>query len=86
VIEATDVEQQAAIAQVTCRPAVPTRTHADMMSVGPCVTDGCDHVVGVARLHDYIGKAFRQKAIPHRFPAGRFVIVCATIEGLFGGK
>ena len=86
VIEAADVEQQATVAQVTGRPAVPTRTYADVMSVGPRITDRRDHVVGVVRLHDYIGKTFRQKAIPHRFPTGRFVTVCAAKEGLFGGK
>jgi hypothetical protein len=32
--------------------------------------DRCDHVVGVVRLHDYIGKVFRQEAIPYRFPTG----------------
>ena len=86
VIEAADVEQQAAVAQVTGRPAVPARTYADLISVGPRIADRRDHVVGVVRLHDYIGKALRQKAIPHRCPTGRFVAVCATEEGLCGGK
>src|SRR5580693_408425 len=86
VIEAADVEQQATVAQVTGRPAVPARTYADVMSVGLRITDRCDHVVGVVRLHDYIGKTVRQKAIPYRSPTRRFVTACATEEGLFGGK
>src|SRR5271156_6603659 len=85
-IEAADVEQQATVAQVTGRPAASARTYADVMSVGPRIMDRCDHVVGVVRLHDYIGKSFRQKAIPNRLPTGRFVTVCATNEGLFCGK
>src|ERR1700753_832156 len=86
VIEATDVEQQATVAQVTRRPAVPARTYADLTSVGPRITDCRDHVVGVVRLQDYIGKTFRQKAVPYRLPTGLFVTLRATEEGLFGGK
>src|ERR1700739_2973264 len=86
VIEAADVEQQATVAQVTGHPAVPARTYADVMSVGPRITDRRDHVVGVVRLHDYIRKTVRQKAIPYRCPTGSFVTVCATEEGLFAGE
>jgi hypothetical protein len=85
-IKAADVEQQATVAQVTGRPAASARTYADVMSVGPRITDRCDHVVGVVRLHDHIGKALRQKTIPYRCPTGRFVTVCAAEEGLLGGN
>jgi hypothetical protein len=86
VIEAADVEQQATVAQMTGRPAASARTYADVIAVGPRITQSRDHVVGVVRLHDYIGKAFRQKAIPYGCPTGRFVTVCAAKEGLLGGN
>src|SRR5580693_5001877 len=86
VIEAADVEQHATVAQMTGHPAASARTYADVISVGPRIMDRGNHVFGVVRLHDYVGKTFRQKAIPYRFPTGRFVTVCATEEGLFGGK
>jgi len=86
VIEAADVEKHATVAQVTGRPAVPARTYADLMSVGPRITDRCDHVVGVVRLHDYIGKTVRQQAIPHRRPTGRLVSFRAAEVVLFDGK
>src|ERR1700757_5427072 len=44
VIEAADVEQQATVAQVTGHPAVPARTYADVISVGPPIADGRAHV------------------------------------------
>ena len=86
VVEAADVEQQPAVAQVTGRPAVPARTYADFMAVGPRIADRCDHVVGVVRLHDHVGKAVRQKAIPYRRPTGRLVSLCAAEVVLFDGK
>src|SRR5689334_9079098 len=86
VIETANVEQQPTVAQVTGHPAVPARTYPDVMSIGPRITNRCDHVVAVVRLHDYIRKTVRQKAIPYRCPTGRFVTVCATEEGLFSGK
>ena len=86
VIEATDVEQQATVTQVTGRPAASARTYADVISVGPRITQSRDHVIGVVCLHDYIGKAFRQKAIPYRFPTSRFVTFCAAKECLLGGN
>src|SRR6476620_8529765 len=85
-IEAADVEKHATVAQVTGRPAVPARTYADLMAVGPRITDRCDHVVGVVRLHDYIGKTVRQQAIPHRRPTGRLVSFRAAEVVLFDGK
>ncbi len=86
VIEAADVEQQATVAQVTGRPAVPARTYADLMAVGPRIADRRDHVVGVVRLHDHVGKTVRQKAIPYRRPTGRLVSCRAAEEVLFDGK
>ena len=84
VIEATDIEQHATVAQVTGRPAASARTYADVVSVGPRITESRDYVVGVVCLHDYIGKTFRQKAIPHSSPTGRFITVCAAVERLRG--
>src|SRR5947209_7478584 len=86
VIEAADVEQQPAVAQVTGRPAVPARTYADLISAAPRIADRRDHVVGVVRLHDHVGKAFRQKAVPYRLPTCPLVTVRATAERLFGRK
>ena len=65
-IEATDVEQHAAITQMACRPTVSAGSNADPVPLGACVADGGDNVVGIARLHDHIGKALRQNGVPHR--------------------
>jgi hypothetical protein len=86
VIEATDIEQHATVAQVTGHPAASARTYADVISVGPRITQSRDHVVGVVCLHDHIGKALRQKAIPYRLPTSRFVTFRAAKECLFGGN
>ena len=86
VVEAADVEQQTAVAQMTGRPAVPARTYADFVAVGARIADRCDHVVGVVSLHDHVGKAVRQKAIPHRRPTGRLVSFRAAEVVLFDGK
>ena len=73
VVESADVEQQSAVAQVAGRPAVPARPNADLVAVLARIAQRRDHVCGVMGLHDRVGKAVRQKAVPHRRPAGRFV-------------
>ena len=84
VIEAADVEQHAAVAQMAGIPAVPARTNTDAVAVSPCVAQCCSDVSGLARLHDHSRKAFRQNTIPHRCAAGCFIFIrTAEEEPLF---
>ncbi len=48
VIEAADVEQHATVAQMAGVPAVPARTDADAIALGPGVADRRDDVFGVS--------------------------------------
>ena len=66
VIETADVEQHAAVTQMACRPAVSAGTNADPVALRTRIADRGDNVVGIAGLHDHIGKALRQNAVPHR--------------------
>ena len=79
--------EQSTVAQVAGRPAAPTRTHPDMMSVVPCVADGCDNSSVSRACKRFLGKAFRQKAIPAPFlrRAASYPSAPRT-EGPFGWK
>ncbi len=86
VIETADVEQHAAVAQMACRPAVSAGTDADPVALRTRVADRGDDVVGIAGLHDHIGKALRQNAIPHRVATGRLVSVYTAVEESLCGE
>src|SRR5271156_1453737 len=57
--ETAHVEQHPAIAQMACVPTVSARTNADLVALGTGMPDRSDDVIGVARLHDHLGKALR---------------------------
>src|ERR1700722_17335677 len=80
VIETAHVEQHPAIAQLACVPPVSARPNADLVTLGPGVADRRDDVIGVARLHNHLGKTLRYKAIPHRLATGRLVAVYTAVE------
>jgi hypothetical protein len=64
-VETTDVEQHAAVAQVTGRPAVSAGPDADTVTVGAGVTDRRHDIGLLACLHDHVRKALRQNVVPH---------------------
>ena len=86
VIETTHVEQHATVAQVTGRPAVPSRPYADSIVLRARIAERYDHVVGVMSLHNHVGKAVRQQAVPHRLPTSGLVSFRAAKEELLHRK
>ena len=78
VVEAADVEQHGAVAQVAGREAVATRNDADLVAVGLGIAETGDDVVGIGGLHDHLGVAFWHALMPHGAAAGRFVPVVAA--------
>ena len=77
-IEAADVEQHRAVAEMVGREAVPTRNDADLVSVGLGVAETRDDVVGIDGLDDHLGVALGHSLVPHGAAAGGIVAVIAA--------
>ena len=80
VVEAADVEQQGAVAEVAGREAMATRKDIDLMAVGLGIAQTRDDVVGIGGLHDHLGIALGHSLMPHGAAAGGFIPVVATEE------
>jgi hypothetical protein len=78
VVEAADVEQNGAVAEVAGREAVSTRNDAHVMAVGPGIADAGDDFVGVDGLHDQLGTSLGHSLMPNGSAARGFVAVVAT--------
>ena len=86
VIQTADVEQHAPVAQMACRPAVSAGTNADPVALRTRIADRDDNIVGIASLHDHIGKTLRQNAVPHRLATGCLVSVYTAVEESLCGE
>jgi hypothetical protein len=80
VIEAADVEQDGAVAQVAGREAVPARNDADLEPVGFRVAKTRDDVAGIGGLHNHLRVALGHSLMPDGAPASRFVPVIVAEE------
>jgi hypothetical protein len=78
VVDAVHVEQQGAVAKMVGRPAVPTRSDADLVAIGLGVPEGADDVVGVDRLNDHVRVALGYTLVPHGAAAGGFIPIIGT--------